>query len=76
MQVHDILYHYGKISDSYQWGKTEDCRWVNDKTWIYSTDFRILWCSTDHASGEKVNGEYVLLLEGLDTFAEIGRAHV
>ncbi|WP_302418753.1 glycoside hydrolase family 2 protein [Blautia marasmi] len=71
MQVHNILYHYGKISDSYQWGKTEDCRWVNDKTWIYSTDFRILWCSTDHASGEKVSGEYVLLLEGLDTFAEI-----
>ena len=27
MQVHDILYHYGKIGDSYQWGKTEDCRW-------------------------------------------------
>ena len=20
MQVHDILYHYGKIGDSYQWG--------------------------------------------------------
>ncbi|MCA5960789.1 carbohydrate ABC transporter permease [Blautia sp. RD014234] len=42
MQVHDILYHHGRIGDSYRWGKTTDCRWVNDKTWIYRTEFELL----------------------------------
>lgn len=69
MQVHDILYHYGKIGDSYQWGKTEDCRWVNDKTWIYGTDFEIEPQRPDAKSLDC--GKYALLLEGLDTFAEI-----
>ena len=64
MQVHDILYHHGRIGDSYRWGKTTDCRWVNDKTWIYRTEFELLSWGADR-------GEYLLFLEGLDTFAEI-----
>ena len=59
MQVHDILCFHKQISDRYKWGKTEDCKWVQDKTWIYETEFL----------SEKE--ESFLLLEGLDTYCSI-----
>lgn len=59
MQVHDILYYYGKIGEGYRFGKTVDCGFVNDKTWVYETEF-YTGC-----------GDCSLLLGGLDTLAEI-----
>lgn len=58
MQVHEILYANGKIGNGYQWGKTDDCKWVNEKTWIYETEF-------------DCEGEALLLFEGLDTLCRI-----
>lgn len=59
MQVHEILHLYRRISDGYQWGKTKDCKWVNEKTWIYETKF---------ISAQE---ETILALEGLDTYCSI-----
>lgn len=59
MQVHDILYHYKRISEEYRFGRTEDCKWINDKTWVYETEF----CTECR--------ECSLWLGGLDTLAEI-----
>lgn len=59
MQVHDILWFHRQISDGYQWGKAEDCRWVEEETWIYETEF---------LSDKE---ESLLLLEGLDTYCSI-----
>lgn len=59
MQVHEILYENGKIDNGYLWGKTENCGWVNDRTWIYETEFV---CEEDTA---------LLLFEGLDTICSI-----
>lgn len=59
MQVHEILYENGRIDDGYLWGKTENCGWVNDRTWIYETEFV---CEESTA---------LLLFEGLDTICSI-----
>lgn len=59
MQVHEILYYHKKISDGFHWGKTEDCQWVNDKTWVYETKF------------DYKEGKVLLSLPGLDTLCTI-----
>lgn len=59
MQVHEILYYYDRISDGYLRGKTGDCAWVNEKTWIYETVFDL---GEDNA---------FLEFEGLDTICSI-----
>lgn len=39
LQVHEILFENGAIDETFRWGKTADCGWVNDRSWIYETDF-------------------------------------
>lgn len=61
MQVHSVLEGYGVISDDYIYGDTSDCRWVQEREWVYTVDFTCEDCSkTAYIS-----------VEGLDTFADV-----
>lgn len=60
MQVHEILHYHKKIDHKFQWGKTEGCKWVNEKTWIYETEFY-----------NEEDGKAVLSFPGLDTFCSV-----
>jgi beta-mannosidase len=61
MQVHSVLRLTGVISDRYIWGDTQDCRWVQEKKWIYQVEFPF----------EEAPQNTYLLLPGVDTFADI-----
>jgi beta-mannosidase len=60
MQVHSILRENGVISNRYIWGDTQDCRWVQEKKWIYEVEF-----SFDHDPKHTY-----LCAPGVDTFAD------
>lgn len=61
MQVHSVLEEYGVISDDYIYGDTSDCRWVQEREWMYTVDFTCEDCSkTAYIS-----------VEGLDTFVDV-----
>lgn len=61
MQVHSVLESHGLISDSYIYGDTSDCRWVQEREWIYTVDFSCEDCS-------KIS---YISIDGLDTFADV-----
>lgn len=62
--VHTDLFRTKQIPDPFYAANEQKLQWVEKKTWIYRTDFKLSKKELDHKNLE-------LLFEGLDTFAEV-----
>lgn len=62
--VHSALLAAGLIADPFFGAQADDCRWVEDRTWVYETSF-----TCDGAWG--TSGRVRLHFEGIDTFASV-----
>ena len=67
--VHTDLIANGLIEDPFYGRNEKSLQWVGEKDWEYRKIFRI----EDKTS--LVSNAY-MILEGVDTYAQIGRAHV
>jgi beta-mannosidase len=63
--VHSTLLKHGKIEDPYFSTNDQACRWIEKKVWVYRMEF-------DRPEAATVSDvESALVLEGLDTLAEV-----
>lgn len=62
--VHSTLLAHGVIADPFYGTQAEDCRWVEDRTWVYESAF-------DWPESTPMPETARLVFHGLDTFAEV-----